>query len=234
MKNLSQPVPSPDSFLPWLAANLPPQTGMPSSAVPPRLAFLDEPEEEVAPQIEPVIPQSPWLTSSSQEDLPAQSWEDIPRSLAMLAESVTLTEGLRTPEIKKASCKPASRFGWLKKRIPGWRRKKRSQTAEPETQVALSEPLPDPVAESSVDSRTFTQELVSAPFLAFDFTKESASPAALSSFIETALQETISERLKAKTNLGKPRWLGGQRDRREPSDGLQILPSRRGQYKRKG
>jgi hypothetical protein len=172
-------------------------------------------------------PQTPVAPPSYPETLPAQSWERLPtRSDSFQLE--TAAEPECKPEAEETPFNAATRMSGLRNLIFSLGLKNMHQE-EDERELAAEPPPPvEPVRQRQVH----TQPYAPMPQVPPRRESESASPT-----LVTAPPEFLPPKPLEETAENEHRVNGkstSRRDRRDTYDDVQILPSWRGQYKRKG
>jgi uncharacterized protein involved in exopolysaccharide biosynthesis/Mrp family chromosome partitioning ATPase len=226
-----QPLPKPVEDLPWWLADLFPQPDASATAALPQPEEVREPQPAVtAPRPVPAEPERQAEQPPMQHwVLPAQSWERVP-SIHDIAKAEAATEAPREPEPEEASSHPASRLGGLRNLLSGLGmknlRKKKAEQGEPD-----AEPVREP--DQGTERTVYAQTVAPAPNTV---TVTGTSAAGASPSLVTAQPEFLPPGPPVETTdkeNSRESSFVTYRDRPDVYDGVQILPSRRGQYKRR-
>jgi len=242
VKGKIQPMTNQDSNLPWWLADLVPQADETKPSALPEPATVLGPQP-VATELRPVAV----APKPHPEPPPAQSWEGLPKVATSAAadlfagpEPVVATDSfsfagpepgagpevVREPEPEETSPSLATRLSGLRSLLSELGVKNRQQAKEPAVKDAEAARQSDP----AIDGTVFARAITLTPALA---TPAGNGAAGASPRLVTAVPEFLPPKpIVEEPEKSKPSRFRKRRDRQDEPDDVQVLPSRRGQYRK--
>jgi hypothetical protein len=225
----AQPAPNRDAEIPWWLADAQPNSGARGAAAPAGPAMPREPEAAPAGLPPASTPEPmPRPAAARQRERASAAPGDLLR-LAAQPEA-------RQPEIEEAPQSAASRLSGLRGLLFSLGLKNLNEPRETEARTApaaVPTPPPESAPEGPVVVRTFVPYPEPAPVSAVP---SAARASGSSARRVTAQPEILPPRPRAQERIREHPWENeeaARRDRRDPYDEVEILPSWRGQYKKK-
>lgn len=219
-KEFTYPEPIPSSALP------PRQSVQPQPEIRqadfPRPAELSQPAKACEPQPVAASQRGPEKPLHEPQTAPAQSWEHVSSRPDWGSLTDVHHEEIHEPEQGGTQYDPATRMSGLRKLIFSLVLKNQNRPAEALQQLDEAPTQVEPMLERRHNSIAQTPPRKEAP-------RNSAS-------LVSAPPESLPPKSTAdKTDKGRPRTnsAAGRRDRRDAFDNVDILPSWRGQYKKR-
>ena len=197
------------------------RTGKFTGQEPPQSAREREPQPTTPPPAPDALRHYP-------ETPPVQSWERVSNRLDDFHPE-TAPEAVREPESEEIPYNAATRLSGLRNLIFSLGLQNLHKEAKPADEDAESAPQPGRGTERQVNARSFTP--ASAPAGSSRSSASGASPTLVTATPEILPPEPAADKTdkeRSWASKGKAR-----RDRRDAFDDVEILPSWRGQYKKK-
>jgi len=177
---------------------------------------------------QPATPPAPDASIHYPETPPVESWERVSNRLDDF-QPETAPEAVHEPESEEATYNAATRMSGLRNLIFSLGMQNLHKAAKPRDEEAESAPQPSRGTERQGNARSFAP--APAAVSPARSSASSASPTQVTATPEILPPEPTSDKTDKKnswTSKGKAR-----RDRRDSYDDVEILPSWRGQYKKK-
>jgi len=190
----------------------------------------EPPQPDKASEPQPAAPTS--AAAAQIQDLetpPVEYWEHISTRLDDLLEETAPDEAVHEPEPEETTYNTATRMSGLRNLIFSMGLKNLNKEAKPGVEEAESAPQPGKGTERPANARAFAP--APAPVSSSRSSASDASPTLVTAPPEILPPEQAAEKTDKKSSWANK--IKARRDRRDAFDDVEILPSWRGQYKKK-